>query len=74
MQALDQRSAIVIDGGLEPPAGLEARVGQVLIVTQDNAVARWHEAQLRTRFPQAQCLTGTREAAREWAAKNITGV
>ena len=74
VQALDQRQPVVIAGGLEPPAGLDPVVGSVLIVTQYTAIARWHEARLRARFPQAQSIAGTREAAREWAAKNITGV
>ena len=74
VQAIDQRQPVVIDGGLEPPANLDPLLTVVLIVTQDNAMARWHEAQLRARFPRAHVIAGTREAAREWAAQNMTGV
>ena len=74
VQAIDRRQPVVIDGGLEPPANLDPLVSAVLIVTQDNAIARWHEARLRVRFPRSEVIAGTREAAREWAARNLTGV
>ena len=74
VQALDQRRLVVIDGGLEPPPGLDPLLSAVLIVTQDNDLARWHTAQLTARFPQAEVIVGTREAAREWAAKKFRGV
>ena len=73
VQALDQRRPVVIDGGLEPPANLDPLVSAVLIVTQDSDLARWHAAQLQVRFPQADVVMGTREAAREWAAKKLRG-
>ena len=66
---LANRRTVVIDGGLTPPAAIDGLAGQVMIVSQDNAVAHWHEEQLRARYPEAQVvIVGTRQAAREVAA------
>ena len=73
VQALDQRRPVVMDGGLEPPANLDPLLSAVVIVTQDNDVARWHTTRLQARFPQAAVVLGTREAAREWAAEKSRG-
>jgi hypothetical protein len=75
LRDLANRRPLVIDGGLIPPAGIDMLVNQVVIVSQDNAVARWHEARLRARYPEAQVKEiGTRQAAREVAAQLIQGV
>ena len=54
--------------GLAPP-------GAVRIGLNTHVVARWHEAQLRVRYPEAQVVDiGTRQAAREIAAQLFQGV
>ena len=72
---LANRRTLVLDGGITPPVGIDPLASQVVIVSQDNAVARWHETRLRVRYPEAQVVDiGTRQAAREWAAKQFQGV
>jgi hypothetical protein len=72
---LANRRTVVLDGGITPPAGIDWLAKQVVIVSQNNAVARWHEARLRVRYPEAQVVDiGTRQAAREVAAQLFQGV
>jgi hypothetical protein len=72
---LANRRPLVMDGGITPPASVDPLVNQAVIVSQDNAVARWHEVQLRLRYPEAQVVEiGTRQVAREIAAQLFQGV
>ncbi len=72
---LANRRTVVLDGGITPPAGIDPLANRVVIVSQNNVVARWHEAQLRARYPKAQVVDiGTRQAAREIAAQLFQGV
>ena len=71
---LANRRVVVVDGGIAPPAGIDPWVNQVVIVSQENAVARWHEARLRLRYPEAHVVeVGTRQAAREIVAQIFQG-
>jgi hypothetical protein len=70
-----RRVPVVIDGGLEPPAEVDALVTQAVIVTQlDNPLAQWHVAQLQQRYPGARMIAGTRQAAAELASQLFSGV
>ena len=72
---LARRGPVVIDGGLEPPAEVDALAMQVVIVTQpDNPLAQWHVAQLQQRYPAARVITGTRQGAAELAGQLFSGV
>jgi hypothetical protein len=76
---LARRTTLVIDGGVQPPIGIDAltisATAQIVIVTQpDNSVAQWHVVQLQQRYPQASVITGTRQAARELADQLFKGV
>ena len=63
------RKPVVIDGGIAPPEEAGQWSEQVVIVSTDNVVARWHEQQLRARYPHAVVVDGTKEAARALAAR-----
>jgi hypothetical protein len=72
---LARRALLVIDGGVQPPLGIDALATQIVIVTQpDNSVAQWHVAQLQQRYPQANVITGNRQAAGELADQLFKGV
>jgi hypothetical protein len=69
LRAVGNRSPVVMDGGLEVPGGLEVVADEILIVSAENEVARWHERRLCQRYPHARVIEGTREAARSVAAQ-----
>jgi hypothetical protein len=69
VRAVGYRCPVVIDGGLEVPSGLEVVADEILIVSAEDEVARWHERRLRQRYPQAHVIEGTRAAALEVAAQ-----
>jgi hypothetical protein len=72
---LARRATLVIDGGVQPPVGMDPLATQVVIVTKaDNSLAQWHVAQLQQRYPQACVITGTRQAAGELAGQRFLGV
>lgn len=70
---IDHRQPVVIDGGIEPSAGVEQCVDRVILVKADDALARWHETRLKVRFPRAQVVAGQRQAARELAVQIFNG-
>jgi len=72
---LARRTTLVIDGGVQPPIGIDALTTHVVIVTRpDNSVAQWHVVQLQQRYPAALVSAGTRQAASELAGQLFKGV
>ena len=69
VRAVGYRCLVVIDGGLEVPSGLEVVADEILIVSAEDEVARWHERRLQQRYPHARVLEGTRAAAQAIAAQ-----
>lgn len=68
------RRPVVIDGGIALLDDAAQWSEHIVIVSEDNEVARWHERRLLGRYPRASVIEGTREAARTLAAQLFKSV
>lgn len=69
VSALADRTAVVADGGIEPPAEVDALAALTLVVTGDSPVAGWHTRRLKERYPNAVVTAGDEESIRNLAAR-----
>ncbi len=65
VQAVADRIAVVVDGGLTPPPAVWELAQVQLAVTRsaEDAVTRWHSAQLRQAHPALRLVSGDLKAA-----------
>ncbi len=62
VRSVDERTEVVVDGGIEPPAELLGMARHVIIVSvHENPIAAYHERRLRDRFPAASVVYGAEE-------------
>lgn len=53
VRAVADRTAVVADGGIQPPEEVAGLADAVIVVSGDTDVAQYHERRLRERFPEA---------------------
>ena len=72
VRAVTDRVDVVADGGIEPPEEIAALADVVIVVTEDNPVAQYHERKLKERFPGALVTPYDRETAQALAEQLFT--
>jgi nucleoside-diphosphate-sugar epimerase len=65
VRAVTDRVDVVADGGIEPLEEIAALADVVIVVTEENPVAQYHERKLKGRFPDALVIQYDRETAQE---------
>lgn len=74
VRALAAVGHVVVDGGLAPPAPLVDLAAVILIVSNDDPVARWHEQRLKQQWPQARAVVGDLQAAAQALTTQVLGI
>jgi len=74
VHAVSTIGLIIADGGIDPTTSLVRLADLLLIVSNDSAPARWHEARLKATWPEARAIVGDLPSAAQAITEQVLGV